>query len=457
MKPFGAYVRVSRVNDREGDSFLSPKIQRETIDRLATAHGVEVAENAYVEELDVSGKKPIEERELGRLVRRVEDGDLGGILVWKVSRFSRDLLDCVTVADRIRDAGGVLIGGDLDMSAPMSRPILAFLAAWAEEEREERKRGWKAATDDAIERGLHLGAVPLGYERPVLGWRGEKAVYGPLVVREEEREAVVYAFRARARGDSWRTIADALRERYGIEGMTGNRVRSLISSRTYRGEVSQGQKVKTDAHPAIVDENLWQAAQIDGGRPKWDGTLAAAGILTKLCYCGGCGGLMKTHTGRGGLAAYTCKRRDCPARATINLTTLDAHVEPGILERIGQRSDIADVRRREREAKAEVERAEAELRAFVQHASAADLGELYATEIARRREDIRNAVRAWRDFQSGRTAEASLTFDPEDWPLIHIDDKRRVSRAVIDRIDVKRTSRGRWQPVEERVEVVWKD
>jgi DNA invertase Pin-like site-specific DNA recombinase len=86
MQPFDGYVRVSRVAGRAGASFISPAVQRETIQRLAGLHKLEVGE--VVEELDVSGGKPIDERELGRLVRKVEAGESGGLIVWKLSRFS---------------------------------------------------------------------------------------------------------------------------------------------------------------------------------------------------------------------------------------------------------------------------------------------------------------------------------------------------------------------------------
>lgn len=56
------YIRVSRVHGREGASFISPTVQRDAIERLATAKMVELGE--VVEELDVSGAKPIDEREL---------------------------------------------------------------------------------------------------------------------------------------------------------------------------------------------------------------------------------------------------------------------------------------------------------------------------------------------------------------------------------------------------------
>jgi DNA invertase Pin-like site-specific DNA recombinase len=47
------YIRVSRVGGREGDSFISPQLQREQIEAVARREGLEVAE--VIEELDASG------------------------------------------------------------------------------------------------------------------------------------------------------------------------------------------------------------------------------------------------------------------------------------------------------------------------------------------------------------------------------------------------------------------
>src|SRR5215211_3527051 len=78
MGSYDAYVRVSKVGERAGSSsFISPDVQRETITRLASIHGLTIGE--LVEELDISGSKPIEERELGRLVRKVERGASAGL------------------------------------------------------------------------------------------------------------------------------------------------------------------------------------------------------------------------------------------------------------------------------------------------------------------------------------------------------------------------------------------
>src|SRR5436305_11056990 len=151
------YIRVSRRGGREGESFVSPQIQRDTIKRLAKANGLDLGE--IVEEIDVSGGKRIEDRELGRLVERVERGESGGVIVWKLSRFSRSLQDCVNVATRIKSAGGRLLADDFDTAnAGMANAMLGLLAGLAEDEREARREGWAAAKARAIDRGVHIAS-----------------------------------------------------------------------------------------------------------------------------------------------------------------------------------------------------------------------------------------------------------------------------------------------------------
>lgn len=70
--PFIGYARVSKVGDRSGPSFISPDVQRDTIERLAAASGLELVET--IEELDVSGGKAVDERRLDEALERIEAG-----------------------------------------------------------------------------------------------------------------------------------------------------------------------------------------------------------------------------------------------------------------------------------------------------------------------------------------------------------------------------------------------
>src|SRR3954470_15291624 len=76
-----AYVRVSSVRGRGGDSFISPAIQRERIAAWAAAHGHHIAR--VFEELDVSGGT-VERPKLNVVMERIEAGETGGVVVFKL-------------------------------------------------------------------------------------------------------------------------------------------------------------------------------------------------------------------------------------------------------------------------------------------------------------------------------------------------------------------------------------
>lgn len=90
MAAMDGYIRVSRTVGRKGGSYISPKVQRDKITGWAKLQDVELGE--VVAEEDVSGAKPVDERELGRLFRRVESGESQGIIAYKLSRFGRGRL-----------------------------------------------------------------------------------------------------------------------------------------------------------------------------------------------------------------------------------------------------------------------------------------------------------------------------------------------------------------------------
>jgi len=106
MAAMDGYVRVSRVAGRKGESYISPKVQRDKITGWAKLHEVDLGE--VVIEEDVSGAKPVDERELGGLLRRVESGESQGIIAYKLSRFGRGALETLQAVDRIKNAGGTV-------------------------------------------------------------------------------------------------------------------------------------------------------------------------------------------------------------------------------------------------------------------------------------------------------------------------------------------------------------
>jgi DNA invertase Pin-like site-specific DNA recombinase len=97
------YVRVSQVSGRSGARFISPIVQREQIEGWAKLHGAVVGE--VFEELDESGARA-DRPLLMRAIERVEANESDGIVVAKLDRFGRSLVDSLAGIERIRKAGG---------------------------------------------------------------------------------------------------------------------------------------------------------------------------------------------------------------------------------------------------------------------------------------------------------------------------------------------------------------
>src|ERR1035437_9244175 len=95
-----SYVRVSKVAGREGESFISPSEQRRSIAACAARKGVQIV--TYLEELDESGgsnKRP----KWQEAIRQVEQGEVGAVVVWNLSRFSRNLVHAKQAVERLGD------------------------------------------------------------------------------------------------------------------------------------------------------------------------------------------------------------------------------------------------------------------------------------------------------------------------------------------------------------------
>src|SRR5215471_13368251 len=114
------YYRVSRVGDREGDSFQAPKRYEQMIRDYAKVQP-DVKLQGVVGELDVSGAK-LDRSVLQReVIQPILDGKCDGIIVPNLARLSRLApKDRIALVETIEGAGGVIRSTqeDFDPSTP---------------------------------------------------------------------------------------------------------------------------------------------------------------------------------------------------------------------------------------------------------------------------------------------------------------------------------------------------
>ena len=447
------YVRVSRVGGRRGERFISPTVQRELIEGWATAAGARVLE--IFEELDRSGRsgeRPLLEKALGR----VESGISQGIVVAWVTRFGRSLLSGIAALERIQAAGGrfVAVQNGLDTSTDTGRLVLHILFALGEWESDRIRADWELARASAVRRGLYMAAgSPVGYR---------KTRSGRLRPDPEAAEAVAEAFRRRADGESFASLARDLEKRgvrtgYDNVGWTSISTAKVLRSRVYLGEVRQGLYVNDRAHPPLVDTTTWQAAQHPKRAVLRHSRQPA--LLARLVRCAGCSLVMSAYWhrvhGRTVEVTYRCQGHSaagaCPAPASIAALYLEPYIEERVFDLL---------RRRRREPTAALARAERALRqtsaALVRYRDSdrvlEALGEdAYLAGIAVRSERVRAArlrLAAVRDAHVIHTLPATVELEHR-WLDFSEDQRRGLIAQVIDCVFVAAGQRH----IEERVTV----
>jgi site-specific DNA recombinase len=125
-KTADGYIRVSRRAGREGESFISPEVQRKKIESWAKLHDVEIVR--FWEEIDQSGAK-LERPMFQEALARCEAGETGGIVVARLDRFARSAVDALSSIRRLNDAGARLVSveDNFDGSTPMGRFAIGIL------------------------------------------------------------------------------------------------------------------------------------------------------------------------------------------------------------------------------------------------------------------------------------------------------------------------------------------
>jgi site-specific DNA recombinase len=274
-----AYIRVSRVGGREGDSYITKAQQRDAIERWCGLQGYEVAQ--WHEEEDRSGGDKTRPK-WNEVIRRALEGETDGVICAKLDRFARSAIDGLKAVTSLEEAGKtfVSVAEKFDTADPYGRFAATIFFALAELELGRIREGWQDAKARARARGIHIGVARAGYVR-----NGE----GKLEEHPEHLAAVKRAYALRARGGTWRETADLLTGA-GVTTSRGSTrwsrqaTRNLIENRAYRGE----------AVPAWQ----WEKAQPKQGGPRvrGEGYLLGQGLVR----CGACGDVMCRSSSHGG-------------------------------------------------------------------------------------------------------------------------------------------------------------
>jgi site-specific DNA recombinase len=451
------YIRVSRVAGREGESFISPDVQRERITAMAKAHGHTVVD--WEQDLDQSGGK-YDRPGLQAALAAVEAGAADGIAVARLDRFARSVADAAKALDRLEQASGALVAVDLgmDTTTPAGRLMRNVLMALAEFELERARENSAVAGSRAAARGIHVCKVaPTGYRK--VDKRLEPDPVAAPVVRE--------VFRRRAAGASWVTLCKFLDKRLprpNGDHWSKSTVADMVKRRTYLGEARGGGTVNPDGHSRLVTPAEFEAAQAARGDGRLERGSDGGALLAGIIRCETCGHtLTRLSDGSRGYANYKCRKRHrdgvCEQPVGISVQRADAFVEAAFMAAIDNENIVARGKPADdslEQASASLEAAEHELSEYQGANLISVIGkEAYVVGVTSRQEAVDEARR-----RLGETATGS-PFDGirdlrETWPILEVRERRQLLASVLDRVVVSPApGTGRGASVESRLQLVW--
>ena len=275
---------------------------------------------------------------LRRLLADIEAGQIDCVVVYKVDRLSRSLMDFARLIETFdrHQVAFVSVTQQFNTATSMGRLVLNVLLSFAQFEREiisERTRDKIAATR---RKGKWSGGHPLlGYDVNPQGFK--------LVVNAEEAHRVreIFNLYLEHRGllpvvqelerRGWRTKRWTTRKGHARGGRLFNKtnLHHLLSNVAYVGKVKYKKEVHDGEHPGIVDPLIWQRVQSLLQRHGRNGDVAvgnpSGALLKGILRCVPCGCAMtpvyttKSRTKR--YRYYVCsgaqKRgwNTCPAKS----------------------------------------------------------------------------------------------------------------------------------------------
>jgi site-specific DNA recombinase len=325
--PLDAYIRVSKVAGRQGESFISPSVQRERIEGWAQAHGRSVI--WHEPDLDASGgtmNRPV----FDQIMERIRSGQSAGMIVAKLDRFARTLAGALGTLEEFERHGAALVSvaDNLDLSTSVGKAFLRILLVFAELERDRIRDSWEVATSSAVDRGIHIAKfTPVGYakgaDKRLVPGHDAAAIHEAFVLRGAHATRTEIARRLdetapRPNGGRW----------------TPPMVERIIKNRVYMGYAYRGEQVNPAAHPPIVSAAEWHAANLAPVRSAPRGK--RPNLLGGMVRCVGCRYVLAPavagfDNGRTQVRIYRCRRVHtagvCPAPASINARKLERYVE----------------------------------------------------------------------------------------------------------------------------------
>jgi len=316
-------IYARRSSDSEDKQALSISSQIEELRKLAVERGIEI-ESAYQE--DASAREP-GRPVFGELIKRIEAGEVSGILCWRLDRLARNMVDGGEIIyllskGRLKE---IVTPEATYTGTPDSKFMLALLFGAAAKYTDDLSSAVKRGNRAVYEEGRITGRAPIGYlkVRESAGRRGAS----PIDKDPERFDLVRGIWDAVLSGESpssaWRRARYAGLTIPGTDRTLAHpislaSVYHLLRNPFYAGRIIRDGQSYPGEHEAMVTGEEFERAQDLLGR---DDAPMIAGVAPHrhsfvyegLLHCGHCTRVLcgEYHTNRQGhdYVYYRCSRR----------------------------------------------------------------------------------------------------------------------------------------------------
>jgi hypothetical protein len=417
----------------------------------------------------------------------IERREADVLILWEVSRSSRDLEEFMGLVNACSDNGlDIAVSGTrYDPSKVNDWLPLAFQGVMAEAEARRIKQRNIDSVETNAQRGTPHGRIPYGYRREYDPKTGVLISQTPY----DEHNPTAFSFEAQVISDAVHAVLKGVTLRQICRDLNSRGVptprmprkktlaenpraivvvwepstlRQLLLNPTIAGRrVHRGEDIGPAAWDPIVDYGTWlrlrnylkDPSRLTVSNPRGP---APRHLLSGIALCGECGARMKAATNMSRIPrAYTCRTEGC-MKVTASADRVDERVEAvlmALFERRDFQGALADAHRRRETAATRgpdvaslIADREAELDAVEK---LRETGELTLRAYAAETKRIEQAIKRLRGQQAAAVSSPALrrllmpATLQEGWDKADLMDRREVVRLLLD-VTIKRSRvRGR--------------
>ncbi len=300
------YTRVSTDDQAKGE-YSSLDAQKDICEHYVAIHKEDDwVSSLHIKDAGYSGNT-LDRPGLNRLLNEVRSGNVDMIVVYKLDRLSRSLRQFYDFWEELQrhKVNFVSATQQIDTGTPHGMLFLNMLLSFAQFEREQTREKTRAKLLERAKHGKWNGGwVPTGYTYDKKTQKLHKKPEEAALVKEifnqaiQLRNATAVAKHLNKLGIRTRkrelVRKDLSKRIVGEARFIGYRIQALVANPIYKGIVIKEGKEYRSEHPAIVSEQLWQAANdVLKPREKQESQLYGRDkhvhLLKGVLRCGHCG------------------------------------------------------------------------------------------------------------------------------------------------------------------------